>query len=314
MTMTLPTNSNNEHADSEVKATIRRMKVQNRARRARMIRSLAERVEVAPDGTRTFIRFSRNQRIEHQVLIGSMAALALTGLLQTFSNLVVVGWIIKIFGSIETLRVIHHLAAVALGLLSFYHLEQILVTWIVKRERGGMWPSWQDMLNLIQMIKYNLNLVKERPEFDRFTIEEKLEYWAMLYGTPLMGVTGFMLWVPSIATTILPGEAIPVARALHAWEAILATLAIITWHGYNVLIKEKNKSIFTGTMTEEEMLHSHPLEHRRIMAAYEMVSRAKQIKNGEQPQVAAQPAVIAHDPQNEKHAHSRVYQEGQQAD
>jgi hypothetical protein len=42
---------------------------------------------------------------------------------------------------------------------------------------------------------------------------------------------------------------------------------------YHTNIKEKNRSIFNGTMTEEEMQHAHPLEYRRILAAHELWQR-----------------------------------------
>ncbi len=75
-----------------------------------------------------------------------------------------------------------------------------------------------------------------------------------------MGLTGFMMWNPITATKFLPGEAIPAAKAAHGGEALLAVLAIIIWHLYGVHIKRFNKSMFTGKMTEAEMLHEHPLE------------------------------------------------------
>ncbi len=136
-----------------------------------------------------------------------------------------------------------------------------------------MWPYLKDFKDLIQMVKFNLGLVKERPEFDRFTAEEKIEYWALIWGTVLMIITGLIMWFPITATSVLPGDIIPVSRALHGWEAVLATLAILTWHTYHVVIKERNRSIFTGIMTEEEMRHNHPLEYRRILAAYEYLQR-----------------------------------------
>lgn len=136
-----------------------------------------------------------------------------------------------------------------------------------------MWPSLKDLTDLLSMVKFNLRISQKRPEFDRFSAEEKLEYWALLWGTPLMILTGAMMWFPIQTTAFLPGYAIPIARALHGWEAVLATLAILTWHMYHTVIKEQNKSIFTGLMSEADMKHEHPLEYRRIMAAYEFIQK-----------------------------------------
>ena len=81
-----------------------------------------------------------------------------------------------------------------------------------------------------------------------------------------MGITGFMMWNPITTTRFLPGEVIPAAKAAHGGEALLAVLAIIVWHMYGVHIKRFNRSMFTGKMTEEEMLHEHPLELADIKA------------------------------------------------
>ncbi len=269
MNMTSPTISPNAGHDYEEElASIEQIKRKARARKLRAARSLAARMQIMPDGSRVFIRFNRTERFEHQVLIVTFTTLAVTGLLQRYSQHLVVGWIINLLGGVETMRTLHHLAAFVFILEAVYHTWRILVIWFVKRERGAMWPSLRDFRDLVHMVKFNLGLVDHRPEFDRFTVEEKLEYWALLWGAPLMIITGLMMWFPVTVTSVLPGDAIPVARALHGWEAILATLSILIWHMYHTVIKERNRSIFTGIMTEKEMQHAHPLEYRRILAAY----------------------------------------------
>ena len=100
----------------------------------------------------------------------------------------------------------------------------------------------------------------------RYTFEEKMEYWAFVWGAAVMGATGFMMWNPITATKFLPGEFVPAAKAAHGGEAVLAVLAIIIWHMYGVHIKRLNKAMFTGMQTEEEMLHEHPLELTDIKA------------------------------------------------
>ena len=57
----------------------------------------------------------------------------------------------------------------------------------------------------------------------------------MVWGTALMGVTGVMLWVETLVLRWLPSWALDVATAVHFYEAVLATLAIIVWHFYAVI-------------------------------------------------------------------------------
>ncbi|VAW42525.1 hypothetical protein MNBD_CHLOROFLEXI01-1461 [hydrothermal vent metagenome] len=253
---------------SEEAAVIERIKRRAQARKLRAAQKLAAQVQIGSDGTKTFIRFSSRQRLEHQVLLITFSTLALTGMLQHYSAMSPVAWVINtVFGGVETLRTLHHLAALIFILEAIYHLGIILTVWFVHREKGGMWPRWRDLTDIIQMMKYNAGLAGERPLFDRFSAEEKIEYWALLWGSVIMIVTGLIQWFPTWVTMALPGQIIPVSRAIHGWEAILATLSILIWHMYHTIVKEKNKSIFNGLMSEQEMEENHPLEYRRIMAA-----------------------------------------------
>jgi len=252
---------------------LQRIKQKMWERRLQKAQALAARIQILPDGTLIFQRFTRPQRYQHLVLLSTFSLLALTGLLQYFSEYTPVAVTINLLGGIEGMRAVHHLAAIALIAVSLYHVWRILETWFVKRERGAMWPRVQDFKDLLQMVTYNLGQAQARPQFGRFSIEEKLEYWALLWGQVLMIVTGLIMWFPIVSTAVLPGSAVPISRALHGWEAILATLAILTWHLYHTRIKVRNRSIFTGYMTEEEMIHEHPLEYKRLIAAYEYVQK-----------------------------------------
>jgi cytochrome b subunit of formate dehydrogenase len=136
----------------------------------------------------------------------------------------------------------------------------------VARVSLTMMPGWQDILDGFQALGYNLGLAKNPPRMGRYTFGEKVEYWAVIWGTVIMVITGFMLWNPIATTRFLPGQAIPAAKAAHGGEAILAILSIITWHVYHVHIKHFNRSIFTGRISRHEMEEEHPLELAAIEA------------------------------------------------
>jgi mono/diheme cytochrome c family protein len=124
----------------------------------------------------------------------------------------------------------------------------------------SMLPSIQDIKDGWKALMYNMGFDKSQPQMGRYTFEEKMEYWAFVWGVIVMGTTGFMMWNPITTVKFLPGEIIPAAKTAHGWEAVLAILAILIWHMYGVHIKRFNKSMFTGKMSEEVMLHEHPLE------------------------------------------------------
>jgi formate dehydrogenase subunit gamma len=220
----------------------------------------ANRLRTTPEGNRYVLRFSASQRIEHLVLLFAFTGLAITGLAQTFYTSPLANLILTVFGGIDNDRAMHHIFAFIFLVLGFYHVGHFVYQRFVNRRTSKMFPEWSDFEQLLQMIKFNLGVSQRFPRFDRYNFEEKAEYWALIWGGCVMGITGLMQWFPVLVTDILPGWAIPVARAFHKWEAILAVLAILTWHFYHVVLKELNLSIFTGNMSAKEMEEGHPLE------------------------------------------------------
>lgn len=210
--------------------------------------------------TRTYERFPLARRIEHWVMMLSFVTLALTGLPQKFPSSSISIAFVYILGGIENLRTIHHVAAIVMMLGTAWHLLVFGYLAYVRRTRLSMLPSLQDARDGWQALMYNIGRAKYPPQMGRYTFEEKMEYWAFVWGAIIMGLTGFMMWNPITTTRLLPGEVVPAAKAAHGGEALLAVLAIIVWHMYGVHIKRFNRSMFTGKMTEEEMLHEHPLE------------------------------------------------------
>ncbi len=220
-----------------------------------------KRLRIAADGTQYVVRFTLGQRIEHLVLLLSFTTLGITGLSQSFYTSPVGSFILSLLGGIDSTRQVHHVAAFIFGIQSLYHVAVFIDEAFVHRRISKMFPAWSDLTDAIQMIKFNLGLSVHHPRFDRYNFEEKAEYWALVWGTIAMGATGIMQWFPAQLTAILPaGWIIPVGRALHRWEAILAVLAILTWHFYHTIIKTLNLSIFSGNMTIEQMEEEHPLE------------------------------------------------------
>lgn len=255
---------------------VARAKQLARAAHLHRISILAESVMVTVDGKRMFIRFSASEILEHWVLIGAFTTLALSGLLQRYAGLFSVAWLINTFlGGAETLRTVHNLAGLVFGALMVFHTGRILHTWLVKREAGSMLPRRTDLDDLMGILRYNLGLAPERPQFARFTIEEKLGYWALLLASAVLGLTGVIQWFPALTARLLPGDVLPLAKALHGLTAILTILGTATWHIYHTLLKERNTSIFTGLMSEQDMQANHSLEYQRLMAAYAEVQKLK---------------------------------------
>ncbi len=213
---------------------------------------------------KSYLRFSVAQRLEHGLLLLSFTILGITGLPQKFVGMPWAESMIAAMGGIETVRIIHRYAAIVLMALSIYHVIAVAYKIFVQRVELTMMPDWQDLKDLLGVLAYNLGLSRLRPKLPRYNFEEKMEYWAVVWGTVIMAITGFMLWNPIASAKFLPGSFIPAAKAAHGGEALLAVLAIIVWHMYGVHLRRFNKSMFAGQLSYEEMAHEHALELERF--------------------------------------------------
>jgi cytochrome b subunit of formate dehydrogenase/mono/diheme cytochrome c family protein len=212
------------------------------------------------DIPRRYLRFPLPDRGEHLLLLVVFSTLAITGLVQKFAEAGISQTIIAALGGIEPTRSIHHVAAVILMLEAIFHVGTVSYKVFVRHTRLDMLPGLLDVRRAWTAFLFNLGRRPDPPQEGRYTFAEKAEYWAVVWGVAIMAVTGFMMWNPISTTRYLPGQIVPAAKAAHGYEAILAVLAILIWHVYHVHLRQFNKSMFTGKLTEEEMIEEHPLE------------------------------------------------------
>ena len=213
---------------------------------------------------RTFPRFSLGQRWEHALLILSFSVLLLTGLPQKFR---LSSWSQHILATpdrLELVQTIHHVAAIVLTLEVLYHLGRGVYLLARRRLSSAVFPTWQDVRDAANMLRYLLFLTERKPAFGKFSFEQKFTYWFFFFGIGIMVVTGFIIWFPILFTRVFPGGIVPAAKLAHSTEAVVAGIFLMIWHLYHVHIERLNLSIFTGRLNEVEMRQYHPLELERL--------------------------------------------------
>jgi len=218
---------------------------------------------------------------QHLLLALTFIALVVSGFALRYDQ----GFISKFFfgweGGFELRGQVHRVAAVLFILTVVWHVVFLTSS----RGRGfvkDMMPRMSDFTGFLHRILYNLGLRRESPKFGRFSYVEKAEYWALVWGTGVMMVTGLMLWFDNWFIHFLPKGVLDVALVVHFWEAWLASLAILVWHMYSVIfnphVYPMNPSWITGTMPEEMYQHEHPAHLEEARADTEAMLTAQQAR------------------------------------
>lgn len=234
-------------------------------------------------GAKEFVRFGWYPRFEHWMVILTFVALAATGLPQKFSDMGWARWAVGAFGGLDTMRAIHRFTGWAMTALAVEHLA-IGIYLLVFRGRTAMVPRGKDFRDAIDYLKWCLGLAAKPPRMGRYDYRQKFEYWGLLMGSAIMIATGIILYFPLYVAKILPGVVVAAAKVAHSTEAMLALLTVITWHAYGAHFNPEvfpfDKSIFTGKIPRDRMLHEHPLEYEEWFGK-EAAERAEAALHGE---------------------------------
>ena len=222
------------------------------------------------EGKRYFVRLNAAEIKQHTIFVICFIILAITGFMAKLPADIVA----KLGGMGETVfyfrSLLHRAAGTVMILVAAYH-----VVYVVTKPAGRRWffdmlPKPKDAFDLANNLMYYLNIRKEPPAFDRFSYKEKAEYWALIAGTTLMSITGILLWTESRWDKFI----LDIAAIVHGMEAVLACLAIIVWHIYEILLKPGKSPLdnvwLTGVIDEEEMKHEHRHQYDKIMSDPEL--------------------------------------------
>lgn len=239
----------------------------------------------------TYLRMTANERVQHALLASSFIILVITGFGLKFPESFWVKWIVAIIGegAFEIRGLVHRLASVVMVGVSVYHLYYVGFTPRGKQLVKDFWFRKKDIIDLKQSLLYLIGRSQDKPKYGRFSYIEKMEYWAVAWGTIIMGLTGGFLWFENTFLKFIGTTGMDIATAIHYYEAILASLAIVVWHFYFVFINPDvfpmNKAWFKGTLTREEMEHEHPLELENIEKEE---AKAEDINNNDATEVIAE--------------------------
>jgi formate dehydrogenase gamma subunit len=207
-------------------------------------------------------RMNRNFRIAHWGVILSFPTLVFTGFALKYPE----AWWARpllLWESHFAFRgLVHRSAAIVLIASTIYHVIHLAIN---RRDRlflKAMLPELKDATDLVHVFSHNLGLTKVEPHFAKFNYAEKVEYWAFMWGTVVMTISGLLLWFNNFTLRYFPKWVSDAATAVHYYEALLATFSILLWHFYMVifdpLVYPMDTAWLNGKVPADHYRHSRP--------------------------------------------------------
>jgi cytochrome b subunit of formate dehydrogenase len=248
-------------------------------------RSLGYRKPAAADsaeGGQVYVRrFTTFQRNLHLMVIGSFLGLALTGMTLKFSYAAWATVLARLLGGFEAAGLIHRFCAVVTFTYFGLHL------WDLFRQKKKSGRSWLKFIFGPESMMFNRRDWREfaeslkwfvhkspRPRYGRWTYWEKFDYFAVFWGVAVIGMTGLILWFPTVFTRIMPGWMVNVATTIHSDEALLAVCFIFSIHFFNTHFRPEkfpiDTVIFTGGVPLEELKDDRPREYQQLVDSGEL--------------------------------------------
>lgn len=208
-------------------------------------------------------RWTKNERWQHWILALTFVVLLITGFALKYPESWWT-WPFIVTGAVDLRGFLHRLAATCYLALGLYHLLYLTFSRRGRQQFRALILRGRDFKDMVLRLRANLGKAAQLPAYGHFTYWEKFEYWALVWGTVIMALTGLALWFENLSLKIFPLWMLDVATVIHFYEAILASLAILVWHFYFVIVDPAvypaNFSMFTGYLTREEMAREHMLE------------------------------------------------------
>jgi cytochrome b subunit of formate dehydrogenase len=198
------------------------------------------------------VRMVLGFRIAHAALFVSFFALVWSGFALKYPDAWWAQPLLAWEGELGFRGWLHRGAALVMLAAFGFHAVHLAVDRHARACIRGMLPTRHDLHELGAKLAWYVGKRREMPQSPPLGYAEKAEYLALVWGTVVMAVSGFVLWFENWSLAYLPKWASDVATVVHFYEAILASLAILVWHFYFVLLDPLVYPMDTAWLTGRE--------------------------------------------------------------
>ena len=175
------------------------------------------------------------ERIQHAALAISFIVLVWTGFALKYPDHWWARPMLLLEGPHSMRGIVHRIASVVFMSAALAHILSLIASRRLRDHWRSLWPKLSDLREAGANFAYNLGLRKANPGRSSHSYVEKAEYWALVWGSVIMIVSGLLLWGNNLSLQWMPKVVLDLATSVHFYEAVLATLAILVWHFYFVL-------------------------------------------------------------------------------
>jgi formate dehydrogenase gamma subunit len=215
-------------------------------------------------------RFDNNFRLQHYLIMIFATLAGIIGLAQAFPDASFAQWFLgDILGDLEIKRHFHHYFAYVVDFTVVYFLGYLFYKFAVKKEKlRAMWFSWQDIKDMMAMNMYILGLRKAEPAYGRFTFGQKIDFFLIVIGFPVLSLTGLSMHYTAISEPIITGMGIALAAVIHRSVALFLAWFVLSVHLYYAHFAPDlfpvNTVILTGKMSKARYQALFPLDKERL--------------------------------------------------
>jgi len=198
-------------------------------------------------------RFSAAIRAQHIAMMVLFIVLAYTGFVHRYPD-AFLSWPFRALPHGNAIRSqIHRICGWTMLALLVIHAIGMLGTQAGRKALKDLMPQPRDIKDVWARLMANLGRGEAPADHPRFDYVEKSEYWALVWGSVVMALTGAMMIFTEAVLRLLPKFWLDVAQVVHYYEALLATLAILVWHLYAVVFDPRFYPMNTAWLTGKRL-------------------------------------------------------------
>ena len=216
-------------------------------------------------------RFDSLQRMLYAGLLLSFLGLAVTGLALKHSTHSWGQWLARGLGGFQSTSAFHQSFAMFATIVFGIYLVGAIAG-ILRQQQERSWksivfgpdslvPNGRDFRDFYNMLLWFIGF-GPKPGFERWAYWEKLDFWAFLLVTLVIGFSGVMFWFPNLFCLVLPGSLLNVAKMVHTEFSLYMASVLFLIHFFHAHLRPEkfpmDLSLMTGMVSETHLRKHRP--------------------------------------------------------